>query len=97
MQWESYDPRWLVELAKTQHPDKPWLADALSACTRCQWKGDIYLRFVDARRANRPGAPWQFRQSLFLKDPGEGNLVLDVLVGNRIGGVEFYDRLFGRS
>jgi len=94
MRWQAYDPLWLVRLATAQHPDEPWLAEALSACTACRREGDKYVRFVDATGANRPGAAWQYEASVWLVDPDKGNLLLDVLSGRRIGGVEFYDRLF---
>jgi hypothetical protein len=94
MQWEVYDPRWLVELAKAQYPDEPWLAEALAGCTMCHRESDKYIRFVDATSANEPGAAWQFEENRWLKDSKEGNLILDILKGHRVGGVEFYDRLF---
>ena len=90
-----YDPDWLVRLAADQHPDKPWLQDALAACRSTVSATRLYVRFVDATDANRPGSPWQFAQGIGLRDPRDGNLVIDVLKGNRIGGFEYYDRLFG--
>jgi hypothetical protein len=96
MNWEPHDPRRLIDLAQVQHPDKPWLAEALAACTSCHWESRSrkYLRFIDAIHANQPGSLWQFDQNLWLEDPREGRLLLDVLTNHRIGGVEFYDRLF---
>ncbi len=93
MKWEKYDPTWLVDHAKEQHPDKPWLAKALSKCARCSIESKAYIHFVDPKNANSPGAEWQFEKNIFLNSPREGELVLDILEGYRVGGVEFLLRL----
>jgi len=36
---------------------------------------------------------WQIRENLLLESPAEGTLALDILRGDRVGGVEFLDRL----
>lgn len=90
--WRAYDPSWLVLLALDQHPNHPWLASALAKCTRCLHTASYYLHFVSPQRANQPGASWQFHDHLFLSDPEYGELALDVLSGDRIGGVEFLER-----
>ena len=94
--WKPYNPDSLVQLAREQHPDKPWLADALAACTRAGWgsRKHHYLYFVDPANANQPGAECQFEREVWLDDPKVGWLNVDVLTGGRIGGVAFYDRLF---
>ena len=91
--WRRYDPSWLAELARQQHPDKPWLAKALAECIRAQRESEAYLRFVSARRPNQPGSAWQFAENLTLEHETEGDLVLDILTHQRIGGVEFLSRL----
>ena len=94
---EPYNPDWLVALAKLQHADKPWLADAFARCRTVVKRTKFIIHFVDANDANKPGAEWQFDTNVWLNDPVEGNLVVDVLKGGRVGAVEFYDRLFGRA
>jgi hypothetical protein len=94
--WETYDPTWLVELARTTRPDVPWLADVLATCVRCRVESEWYVRFVNPEGANEPEADWQFRESLLLDDPTEGNIVLDILQDGRVGGIEYYDRLFSK-
>jgi hypothetical protein len=92
--WEPYDPGWLVDLARQQVPDEPWLPDALTACTRVRRRSDAsYIYFVDPARTNQPGSEWQFDTSIELHCPTEGWLVLDILKGHRVGGVEFVDRI----
>jgi hypothetical protein len=95
MRFKPFDPAWLVELAREQRNDLPWLAESLSRCTAASWKRSrIYVHFVDPDSANQPGAEWQYRETISLQHPTFGHIKLDVLQDNRVGGVEFYDRLF---
>ena len=93
VKWEPYKPGWLVELARTSHPEETRLPDALARCTSCRWRSRAYVRFVDASNPNRPGSEWQFEENIILEHPREGTLVLDILRGGRVGGVEFLARL----
>jgi len=95
MQWKPYDPGWLVALARESRPDEPWLAEALSRCTRAAQESPAYIHFVDPAHPNEPGAEWRFQENVVLHHPREGELVLDVLEGARIGGVELLKRLRG--
>ena len=91
--WEPYDPTWLVELAREQAPDCPWLPAALSKCTRRRWSGAAYMAFVDSVRPNEPDSEWQFVENIVLQHPSQGELVLDVLTEQRVGGIEFLSRV----
>jgi hypothetical protein len=93
MQWKPYDPEWLVALARQSRPDQPWLAEALSKCTRAVQESRAYIYFVEPAHPNEPGSEWRFEENVVLEHPTEGELVLDVLEGARIGGVEFLKRL----
>jgi hypothetical protein len=93
MNWESYDPTWLVELAQETCPDVPWLAAALRHCTRAARESRAYLHFVDPANANVPGSEWQLVENIVLDHPTEGSIVLDILTNRRVGGVEFLSRL----
>jgi hypothetical protein len=93
LDWQPYDPAWLVEAARQQAPLDPWIADALAACTRAAVVCPAQLVFVDPATANEPDGAWKFRYNLELKTDDAGDLVLDILEGPRIGGVEFLDRL----
>ena len=88
-----YDPTWLVELARRQHPGRPWLAEALARCTHAREESRAYLRFVEADAPGGSGSAWQFETTLRLEHPREGTLVLDILRGERVGGVEYLSRL----
>jgi hypothetical protein len=93
MDWKPYDPTWLVEWVRAHRPDLPWLADALARCTRAAEGGRAYLYFVDPADANTPGAEWQIAENVMLERTPEGTLVLDILAGQRVGGIEFLNRL----
>lgn len=93
MGWTPYDPSWLVDWVRANVPGEPWLADALARCTRAMGGGRAYVYFVGPVDANLPGAEWQLDRSVTLHHPKEGTLVLDVLTGGRIGGIEFLARL----
>ncbi len=77
-----FDPGRLVVLARAQHPDRPWLADALARCTAGRREGRAYVHFVE------PDDPaWVVEETVRLADRG-GDVLVDVLRGRRIGGVE---------
>jgi hypothetical protein len=82
-----------VELAKEQLPEEPWLPDAISNCRRAWRRSAAYTYFVNPENPNKPGSEWQFETNILLEHPSEGTLVLDVLKGQRIGGVETIDRI----
>ncbi len=86
--WKPFDPRLLVELAKAQHPDKPWLSQALARCIRGKWADDSYLQFVKASFPNTRGSSWQFDENIVLEGSRE-EFVVDILKGHMVGGVEF--------
>ena len=88
MSWEPYDPSWLIQLAQDQLPEERWLPQALAQCTKCRVESRSYIHFVDSN-----GPEWQFETCLELDSPVEGWIVLDVLKGQRVGGIEFVDKI----
>ena len=88
MEWGPYDPSWLVELAREQYPDKPWLIEALEKCTR-YLKSNNHIYFVSPENPNKAESEWQYDMCLSMTSPKEGWLILDILKDNRVGGVEF--------
>ncbi len=93
IKWRKYDPEWLAKLAEAQVPEEVWLPEALKKCTKYSIESKAYYHFVSPENANQPGAEWQFETNIILGDPKEGDLVLDILKGHRVGGVEFLSRL----
>ena len=100
-EWKDYDPSWLVEAARQQYPQLAWLHASLSQCTRYAieietGEIDAYYCFVKTVGvANQPGSNWQFWTNIKLENTQHGLIVLDVLKGGQIGGIEFIDRLTG--
>ena len=95
--WKPYDHTWLVELAKAQFPEETWLPAALAACTSARQDTSAYIHFVDPADPDAPSSEWEVQSNLTLRHPAEGDLVLDVLEGNKIGGVEFLSKLAADS
>lgn len=93
MDWKPYDPTWLVTWVRENRPDLAWLPDALMRCTTGWEGGRAYVYFVDPSDPNEPGSEWQLAENLMLQHPKEGTLVLDILTGRRVGGIEFLRRL----
>lgn len=87
--WKKYDPDWLVTLAREQQPEHQWLADSLLRCRRAKKESDYYLYFVDGSAPNRKGSAWQFSHNITLEHPLHGEIVVDILKGNKVGGIEF--------
>jgi hypothetical protein len=69
------------------------LADALAICTRASGANSAYIKFVDATNPNTPGSEWQFDSNIVLHHSIEGEVVIDLLKGQRVGGVELWEKL----
>ena len=91
--WKTYNPQWLVEIAKRHIPDKTEIIQALEKCIQARAKSNAYTYFVDNKNPNQPDSEWQIEENIILEDEEHGTIVLDVLKGNRIGGVEFLKHL----
>ncbi|OGV61816.1 MAG: hypothetical protein A2283_06285 [Lentisphaerae bacterium RIFOXYA12_FULL_48_11] len=91
---KAYDPSALVEQAVKQYPNDPWLADALRKCTAVVERSEYYIRFVDTSSVpelKHLAAP--IKDSMFLEDTPEGEVVLDILHNGQVGGMELYEKL----
>ncbi len=89
----GFEPSQLVNVAMEQAPDFPWLPHALATCSAGQWRGSAYIAYVPSDRPNHPGSEWQFETCVVLEHETLGQVVVDILQGQRIGGIEFVDRL----
>lgn len=88
MRVESFDPTWLVELARKQRPKGDWLPDALSACTRVWGESRAYFYFHD------PGTTQKVMGEIIaLEHPKRGTIVIDVTEDQNVIGVELVYRL----
>lgn len=87
--WVTYKPEWIIEIAKKQIPDKPEIIKALALCTKVKVESRAYIYFVNMENPNEPNSEWQFEENIMLEDKKNGTIVLDILKGNKIGGIEF--------
>ena len=53
----------------------------------------INAALVDPQKPNEVGSEWQLETNLELESPSDGWIILDILRGDRVGGVEFVDKL----
>ena len=94
MLWSEYDPTWIANAVRESYPEEKELLDDIVKCTSCMVKNEKYTYFVDASNANRPGSKWQFSSSLKINNTPCGNVVLDILKGKKLGGIEFLNKGF---
>jgi hypothetical protein len=90
---EGFDPRMLVEVVRAQAPEFPWLPEALGSCPTGEWESRAYVGYVSRLSPNQPGSEWQFETNVVLSHESLGMVVLDVLKGDRLGGIEFVDKI----
>ena len=90
---DGFHPSMLVEVAEQQASAFPWLPNALLQCTGGNWESRAYVSYVSRSRPNQPDADWQFQTNVVLKHTELGTVVLDVLKGSRLGGIELVDRI----
>jgi RNA polymerase II subunit A small phosphatase-like protein len=89
----GFEPRMLIEDALAQAPEFAWLPAALAHCGPGEWKSRAYVHYVSSVDPNQPGSDWQFKNSVVIDHRIFGEVVIDILQGDRIGGVEFIDRI----
>lgn len=83
----AYDPAWLVQLAKAQYPEAPWLQTALKSCTvivEMETEPEYTILFIDRMVG-------KFRENVVLIDPKRGRIVLDILTDGRVGGLSILE------
>ncbi len=83
----------LISLLKSQNPNRTELIHSIENIENSIKKTRAYLYFVDNKNPNQPNSEWQFSENIILESTLYGTLIVDVLTKNRIGGVEFYNRL----
>lgn len=89
IKWETYNPDWLVKIAEEKFPEETDIIDSIRKCITGFWRSPAYLYFVNPQNANEPESEWQFKDNIVIDDTEEGDIVLDILKDNRIGGIEF--------
>jgi hypothetical protein len=90
---EGFHPLMLVDAVQQQVPEFACLPAALGSCGAGDWESRAYVRYVSRHNPNQPGSEWQFETNVQILHETLGTVVLDVLKGNRLGGIEFVDRI----
>ncbi len=91
--WKVYDPRWLAEDCQYAFSEYPWLEDALKPCCKARKRSAFYTYFEKHSRPNEPSSNWQIQESIHIEGTREGDIILDIIKENRVGGIEFISRL----
>ena len=89
----GFDPQMLIEDARAQAPEFAWLPTELMRCGAGNWESSAYVHYVSSTNPNQPGSEWQFKTNVVIDHSTLGTVVIDVLHGDRIGGIEFIDRI----
>ena len=92
MSQNKYQLIWMeeiIELLSKQEPTRTEIIKCLQKSFGGKWTSSDYFRIVSAQNANNSGSEWQFLESIILKDESLGIIILDVLKGERVGGIEF--------
>jgi len=84
-----YNTDLVVELLRDTYPEEIEIIENLKKCNEGYWKSKSYIYFVSPKNANQPNAEWQFKTNIVLEHKTKGTIVLDILKGNKIGGIEF--------
>ena len=95
--WKKYDPKWLIKASEYRFDEYPWLRDALLQCTKAKERSEWYTYFIDDKNPNTPGSNWQFQESITIEDTPEGDIVIDIVKNNRVGGIEYLTRVINDS
>jgi hypothetical protein len=91
----EFKPSMLITVVQKQAPEYPWLPEALEKCGIGDWESPAYVGYISRQNPNQPGSEWQFSTNVILKHENLGMVILDILTGNRLGGIEFVDRIEG--
>lgn len=91
--WKEYDPSWLIEASRYRFDEYPWLEEALQKCIKAKERNNWYTYFVNNKNPNKPKSEWQIQQSITIEDTPEGDVIIDIVKHNRVGGIEFLTRV----
>ena len=94
---KKYNPEWIIKAAEYRFKEYPWLEKALSRCTETTGGNDLYLYFVNAKKPNTSKSEWQIQECITIEDAIEGDIVLDIIKPNRVGGIEFFTKVINGS
>src|SRR5687768_12167991 len=89
--WKPYDPAWPVRLARLRMPCDVSLPHGLARRALARRKSDRYFHFVGEGHPDPASRDWDFVWTEVLENagfgPAKGDVAVDVLEGNRVGGI----------
>ncbi len=91
----KFKPSMIISAVQKQAPEYPWLPEALEKCGIGEWESPAYVGYISRQNPNQPGSAWQFVTSIILEHESLGTVILDILTGDRLGGIEFVDQIEG--
>tara|TARA_R110002096_G_scaffold414062_1_gene615069 strand:+ start:465 stop:749 length:285 start_codon:yes stop_codon:yes gene_type:complete len=83
----------IIELLKEQEPDYIILIKHLEDQAPCKWLKRAYIPIISSDRANHPDSEWQFEEIVVLESEEYGDIILDILKGDRLGGIEMISHI----
>ena len=83
----------LTTLLKNEIPNRIELIKFIEKIQTGDWESKAYIHFVKPENPNQLNSEWQFQENLILESKIYGTLILDILTENRIGGIEFLNRV----
>lgn len=87
---QSFDIASLVPILLEKYPDCEWIKSQLKNSNIVKWQSAAYCYLVEpSDQPNTKGSTWQFKHNLDISHPDFWIVVIDVLKGNKIGGIEF--------
>lgn len=83
---ETFKINNLIEYAETQYPDRMWIVESLKQSSIFKKESEAYYYCI-------PKDNWDFKHNIVLDDTVYGDVVLDIMKDNTIGGVELVSRI----
>ncbi|MBD0404974.1 hypothetical protein [Flammeovirga sp. EKP202] len=93
MQKREFYTEQIIALLKEQEPEREDLIEDLQNSKIRKWLIQPYVYFISAEKPNQIGSDWQFDENIVLEHETEGTIILDILKGGRVGGIEFIDQI----
>ena len=82
----------IIKLVKEQEPEREDIILSLQNCNEGKWTSKAYYSFVISdNKPNQLGSNWQHSECIEIEDYFGGNIVLDILKDDKIGGIEFLE------
>jgi hypothetical protein len=82
---------WIFDLVKEQEPERLDVITQLENIGNIKWIRQPYITFVPTENPNQFNL--EYDDNVVLNHPTEGTIVIDILKGGRIKGIEFISQI----